>query len=484
MFDQSSGGVDTALAAGPPRVLPTELGLFTGFLTAAPRGIAAGVLDVASVLSRRSVIGPPGSESHERDVLAQKRMEEGAKRIREFTTKRVAPEPSETGAASQILFGVSRLLTKAVPLTLAGGPVVGAVGTGAIEGMVETGRLEDKGVDPATATLAGTAKALSTGVQVALPLAGATKLGTAGLVVAGGPGGFIAEQSAMRWILENADYQKIGAQYDPLDPVGLAVSTLFATGFGVAGHVVRSRSRVTAEQEAAARVHQVADQVDSLALTTKDPEAYITHREALEAAARAIDAGEPVNVSLAGMNEIRVREAAADFLQAEIGAKEAREAAAAVPAFLRTAEDLIALRDSPERELPPAVRSALEIAQKPGFLRTAEERIQLEAMLAKRYQITDAEPVAPTAAAPRVEQPAAVPEAQPGAARGAEPKPEEQAQVQARAVAEKSPELLVPDEAGNLVPAKQLLDDADAQFQQHQVESRAYAAAVTCFLRA
>lgn len=43
---------------------------------------------------------------------------------------------------------------------------------------------------------------------------------------------------------------------------------------------------------------------------------------------------------------------------------------------------------------------------------------------------------------------------------------------------------MVPDpETGVLVAAKQLLAEAEALYQQRVVESKAYQAAVTCFLR-
>ncbi len=62
-----------------------------------------------------------------------------------------------------------------------------------------------------------------------------------------------------------------------------------------------------------------------------------------------------------------------------------RLAAEEVPAFLRSAEDLIALRADKEGEaLAPDVKRAIEIAKKPAFQRTAEERILLDAMLKGR----------------------------------------------------------------------------------------------------
>ena len=43
---------------------------------------------------------------------------------------------------------------------------------------------------------------------------------------------------------------------------------------------------------------------------------------------------------------------------------------------------------------------------------------------------------------------------------------------------------MVPDPVtGDLVPAAKLLADAEATYQAQQIESKAYEAAITCFLR-
>jgi hypothetical protein len=91
--------------------------------------------------------------------------------------------------------------------------------------------LKQAGVDLGTRTKAGAVIGLATGAGVALPVAGNTLAQTAGLVATGGPLSFMAQQQAVRSILQAADYSKLAEQYDPLDPVGL-VSTLIPAGFG------------------------------------------------------------------------------------------------------------------------------------------------------------------------------------------------------------------------------------------------------------
>lgn len=151
------------------------------------------------------------------------------------TARSFAPDPETAGTAEQLLFGLSRFVTKAVGYSVAAGPVPGAVMTGVDEGLTEADRLKAQGVDIETRTKVGAVAGVVAGVAVSLPIAGTTWKTTGALVAAGGPGGFIAQQAASKAILENADYDKLANQYDPFDPVGLAVSTLVPAGFGAYG---------------------------------------------------------------------------------------------------------------------------------------------------------------------------------------------------------------------------------------------------------
>lgn len=142
------------------------------------------------------------------------------------------PDPVTAGKAEQIVFGVGKGLTKAVGGAVVLGPVGGAAAFGASEGMTASEDLARQGVDLETRTKVGaTVGALNT-VMAALPVAGNTVAKTIGLAVVGGPGSFIVQQQATRSILENANYDELAQQYDPLDPTGLAISTLFPIGFG------------------------------------------------------------------------------------------------------------------------------------------------------------------------------------------------------------------------------------------------------------
>lgn len=182
-----------------------------------------------------------------------------------------APDPQTANTAENLLFGLSRFVTKAVGYSLAAGPVPGAIMTGVDEGMTEADRLKAQGVDIETRTKVGVAAGVVAGGSVALPIAGGTFAKTAGLVAVGGPGGFIAQQAASKAILENAGYDKLAEQHDPFDPVGLAVSTLVPAGFGAyAMRGARLRPAAPADAAAARQLEQMGGN-ERTALNYADP---------------------------------------------------------------------------------------------------------------------------------------------------------------------------------------------------------------------
>lgn len=148
------------------------------------------------------------------------------------TARNLMPDPVTSNAVENVLFGLGRIGTQAIGFSLLGGPAVGGALLAGSEGMTEADRLKAEGVDIGTRTQVGAVTGLFTGAGTVLPVAGTTLARTAALVVAGGPASYVAQQAASRAILKNADYSKIADQYDPYDPVGLAVSTLVPAGFG------------------------------------------------------------------------------------------------------------------------------------------------------------------------------------------------------------------------------------------------------------
>lgn len=169
------------------------------------------------------------------------------------TARSMMPDPATSNAAENILFGLGRFGVKAVAYSVLGTPIPGAVLTGTDEAFVEAERLKEQGVDVETRTKAALVAGGAAAAATALPVAGRTVAKTVGLVAAGGPGGFIAQQAASRSILQNAGYDKVAEQYDPFDPVGLAVSTLIPAGFGAyAARGMRGARPAAAPVDAAA----------------------------------------------------------------------------------------------------------------------------------------------------------------------------------------------------------------------------------------
>ena len=249
-------------AALRPPPVPKQAAGFSAWktTTAAPRGVVAGgaqsggffadtLAAFGQALGGTGTASAQGMFSTQTDAERQQ-SEQQAQKIRaeglDFSSSTgdnlrgfarfLAPDPETAHTAERLVFDLSRVMTKAVGYSVAGGgPLAGAVLTGADEGMTTADDLKQAGVDLGTRTAVGGVVGLSTAVGVALPVAGNTLAQTAGLVATGGPLSFMAQQQAVRTILQAADYSKLAEQYDPFDPVGLAVSTLIPAGFGAWG---------------------------------------------------------------------------------------------------------------------------------------------------------------------------------------------------------------------------------------------------------
>ena len=193
----------------------------------------------------------------DKDAVAN-RLRQDAKEARLKIKNDYTPNPETTGTAAMILYGLTGSLAKGIGYSvLAGGnPFVGGALFGADLGRYEKDKLQDKGVDPETATKAGLITGMTSGVGMALP----ASLGTSYLKSAafGGlvnPATDITEQSAIKFVLDNADYSVISKEYDPFDPVSLTTSALMGAGFGLLG---ARGARVRAAREAAEKAQAEA----------------------------------------------------------------------------------------------------------------------------------------------------------------------------------------------------------------------------------
>lgn len=382
-----TAGRNTAFIPPPA---PTPRFSMWGTTTAAPRGVAAGAAEStgfwADVLGAfGQVAGAYPEALGVGGLTAQQRKEAGEARQKLLTegvsfsseagdlfrgvAQDYKPDAQTASTAERLVFDFSRFGSKAVGYSLAaGGPVLGAALTGADEGMTAADELRGQGVDLATRTKVGALTGATAAAGVALPVAGKTLAQTAGLVALGGPLSFSGQQLATREILAGAGYDRIADQYDPLDPVGLAVSTLVPLGFGAwamrgaARRGVAAREREATVREVdegsaplpdetvdAARVQLLAEEQQRASLAPEgDMRAADADAAAQARAADQIAAGEPVNV---------LREAGDLPPDARL-----TEMARAIDTVMRTEAEAVAAREAAVPVVEPLVRAEPEAA--------------------------------------------------------------------------------------------------------------------------
>lgn len=318
-------------------------------LTAAPRGIgsgsnetAGGVADVLGAFgqvmgatdSRASMFSAQTEDQRKQEEQARRKMlDKGLEFDAGDSFRSVArewmPDATTAHTAERTVFDLFRFGTKAVTSTALAGPVAGPGLVGLDEALTTADDLKRQGVDAETRMKVGAVSGLTAAAGVALPVAGRNPVQTAALVAVGGPGSFIAQQAATRQILQDADYTKLADQIDPLDPVGLAVSTLVPAGFGVwamrgmrgrAAEVkpgetapeVRpdaapvqdsvqtepARPRPTPDQVDAARVEMLTQHIEAAGLhSAADARAAAMHLDAFARAMDDLSTGRRVDVS-------------------------------------------------------------------------------------------------------------------------------------------------------------------------------------------
>ena len=173
----------------------------------------------------------------DKDKIIQ-RAENEAKYYRLKAKNDWTPNPETTGAAAQMIHAMGSTILKAAGYSvIAGGnPYFGGAMFGTDIGLNEYGTLRDKGVDAKTAKQAGWASGALNALGLAIPGSiGTNYLYSAGLGAVVNPASDVLEQGAIKYILENADYEKIAGEYDPFNPANLAVSSGMGVVFGLMG---------------------------------------------------------------------------------------------------------------------------------------------------------------------------------------------------------------------------------------------------------
>ncbi len=294
-------------------------------LGAAPKGLTAGVAEgmgsTAELLGAfgdvSGQLGDAGGAGMFGGITEQERKEANAARDKLLSSgpdyrgeagasfrqvaKDYMPDPVTAHAAEQGVANLFRLGGKAVAAATTLGAVPGAIVAGAEEGFTASEELAGKGVDLATRTKVGALTAGLTAGSFAIPVAGVGVKSTVGYALAGGPASFVAQNWATREILKNANYDALGNQYDPFDPVGLTLSTLLPLGFGalaLRGAKGKPVAHSAPEDVDAARVSLLKENIDSTRPTPiTDLQGAVAHEAALSKALDQMADGERVNVS-------------------------------------------------------------------------------------------------------------------------------------------------------------------------------------------
>lgn len=153
------------------------------------------------------------------------------------------PDPETAHAAEQVIYGLSRGVSKIAAGALLAGPA-GVLAAGVEEGVSVSDDLKREGVtDPNTRARAGAVQGAGLALA-ALPVVGQTLKATAALYAVGGPGSFMATQALTRKILAESGHTNVAAGYDPFDPVGLAIAALLPAGFAAYG--IRAQRKAAA----------------------------------------------------------------------------------------------------------------------------------------------------------------------------------------------------------------------------------------------
>jgi hypothetical protein len=272
-----------APGAGP------HVGTFTGAWRGAG-GLAAGGLEAAAgalesaggygqvmaatgTMSGRGMGAVPSAgEKQQNDQARTKLMRDGvdmtdadADKLR-AKARDFMPDPTTTGAAGQVIGGLTRFAGKAVGYMGTMGPA-GALPLGVDEALTESDRLRLQGVDYNTRTVAGGAAGLVSGASMLAPMSGASALVRFGKGVAVGEGAQIGQQEAEKLILEHGGYHKIADTFDPFDPTALAVGL-------VPGFLGAALGHAPAAPAPRARVHDVVQGLETGGIA--NPEAAVS----------------------------------------------------------------------------------------------------------------------------------------------------------------------------------------------------------------
>lgn len=397
----------------------------------------------------------PDMRKVQRETIEQMGNSPVARGFRE-KAKDFAPDPAAVGTAGQIAHGVLSTVSKAAAYSTTGpaGPVL----FGADLGINRAQELSDQGVDGGTAALAGTVTAVASAVGMRLPAAmGATRLQSAAIGGVVNPALTVAEVGGIHALLQHADYDKIAAQYDPFDPVTLAISSITGAAFGGAFHrgkaaPVAEYRRLDADEHAALlTMHEVRVRDGDALVRTGDLPAASAAHEAQIAARQQLDAGEVVNVA---------HRVDADPAQVAALAQRVRDTVA------REAPDAL---EAPRTDLNPSPEAMTQPnAGNPAtaVLQPADDA--MPAGIVEKVREVMTRLLGQDQAAPQAD---------------AKPTPATPEQTRALDIAARTPDAVVRMDDGTDVRMADLIRHADTVEAQAKTETAAFKAAINCALR-
>jgi len=329
LYPEAADNAMQARALRPDAPTPAPRFSTWGFVSAAPKGIAAGtaqgaasVADVGSAVAQKmpaNMTGPFGKIPIMSAAMSAFQVgadiangpKEGQFTSEVGTSLRnvaqtYTPDPVTTHVSESAVFNLFRMGSKAITAAATMGNLPGAALAGAEEGFTQADELARQGVDIKTRTKVGVVNAAVNAASFALPVAGKTWMQTGALALVGGPASFMAQNAATREILQAADYSKLADQYDPFDPVGLALSTVIPLGFGALA-MRGAKVKGKAPEKAPEAMHPPDDVVDAARVsllrnnmdaTNPLPDLGDAHVKAYEQAMEQQAAGERVQVEI------------------------------------------------------------------------------------------------------------------------------------------------------------------------------------------
>jgi hypothetical protein len=308
------------------------------------------------------------------------------------------PDAGSVGTAGRVVGG---LVPNLATFAISPGLMAASGGESTTEDLIR------QGIELPKAAAAGAIETTGLALGAGLPIFGRNLVER---MAAGAGANFlqgVITRGAQRKALEGTS---AAGGYNPWDGEGMVLDILMGAGFGALAHFGAPERGAKkppvldpTQRDALLTANQARHLEDTTApgapATALDADAHVAAmRKAIDDVlnGRAAEVGQivqdatfrPDGARVADQAELRqaVSEEARRVLLEEVARSERVEAAEAVPGFLRSAEDLLALRgkEAVPREMAAELREAVRIARKPGFQRSATEKRTLDAFMQGR----------------------------------------------------------------------------------------------------